>query len=105
MLAERWNGTSWVIQPNPAGANGIVLSAVSCTGAAACTAVGGAGTATLAERWNGSSWVIQHMPTPSGANGSGLSSVSCTAVTACTAVGSYIDSSATSVTLAERYSG
>jgi hypothetical protein len=57
-LAERWNGSSWAIQPtpNPAGATSSVLSGVTCTAATACTAVGDyyntAGTqVTLAERF------------------------------------------------------
>jgi hypothetical protein len=58
-LAERWNGSTWSIQPtpNPAGAPVSLLNGVSCASATACTAVGGYnnGTAgvTLAERWNG----------------------------------------------------
>ncbi len=54
-LAERWNGTSWAIQPtpNPAGATLTVLDGVSCPAAAHCTATGqnfaGTGTTTLAE--------------------------------------------------------
>lgn len=41
-LAEWWNGTSWAIQttPNPTGALGSELSAVSCSSASACIAVG-----------------------------------------------------------------
>src|SRR5919201_345683 len=56
-LAERWNGTSWVIQstPKPSGATASKLFDVSCTSASACTA-GGSG---LAERWNGTSWSLQ----------------------------------------------
>jgi hypothetical protein len=107
-LAERWNGSSWAIQPTPthAGATNIYLRGVSCTAATACTAVGqdysSGYSLTLAERWNGASWVIQ--PTPNPANAlSVLSSVSCTAATACTAVGdSY---SGTYVSLAERWNG
>jgi hypothetical protein len=40
-LAERWNGTRWVITATPAiaGSTGAILSAVSCTAATACTAV------------------------------------------------------------------
>jgi hypothetical protein len=111
-LAERWNGSSWAIQPtpNPAGATQSVLSGVSCTAATACTAVGyyveSDGTpVTLAERWNGSSWAIQPTPNPTGATQSLLSGVSCTAATACTAVGDYLNSSGAFVTLAERWNG
>ena len=58
-LAEQWNGTTWTIQttPNPS-ATYSVLSGVSCTTAAACTAVGdyidALGTdVTLAESYSG----------------------------------------------------
>ena len=42
LLAEAWNGTSWHIQatPSPAGSTGSEFLAVSCSAAAACTAVG-----------------------------------------------------------------
>ena len=41
-LAERWNGTKWVIQnsPNPAHASDSIPRAVSCTSAEVCIAVG-----------------------------------------------------------------
>jgi hypothetical protein len=41
-LAERWNGSSWTVQPTPTPPNATasVLQAVSCTSATACTAVG-----------------------------------------------------------------
>jgi hypothetical protein len=41
-LAERWNGTQWTIQstPNPTGSTSSELSAASCPGPGACTAVG-----------------------------------------------------------------
>lgn len=64
-LAERWNGTSWKIQPTPSSANPedfLLLFSVSCTSATSCTAVGSSGGRPLAERWNGTSWKIQ--PTP-----------------------------------------
>ena len=111
-LAERWNGSSWAIQPtpNPAGATDSRLTGVSCTGATACTAVGDYYNSslsfirTLAERWNGSSWAIQPTPNPTGSTASYLYGVSCTAATACTAVGDYTNSSSNGLTLAERYS-
>jgi hypothetical protein len=37
-LALRWNGTAWVLQRTPG--TGGILSAVSCTSARACSAVG-----------------------------------------------------------------
>ncbi len=109
-LAERWNGTSWTIQPtpNPGGAVSGLFD-VSCASKTACTAVGRftnrADTlVTLAERWNGASWAIQRTPNPSGKNDSGLDSVSCASTNACTAVGRFTNRARTGVTLAERWS-
>jgi hypothetical protein len=110
-LTERWDGNSWTIQttPNPTGASSSRLSAVSCTMATACTAVGnyqtGASTGTLAERWDGTSWTIQTIPNPSG--GGLLNGVSCTSATACTAVGStgFCGFSCPAGTLAEAWDG
>src|SRR5215472_7548938 len=106
LLAEAWNGTKWSIQatPSPAGSTGSEFLAVSCSAAAACTAVGAttisarAGrsasggssvTVSLAERWNGTSWRVQATPNPGRSVGAGLAAVSCSAATACTAAGSY----------------
>jgi hypothetical protein len=108
-LAERWNGRAWTIQrvPSPFGAVGTSLSAVSCTSAAACTAVGYYETSavnfvTLAERWDGAKWVVQPAPNPIG--GGILTGVSCTSATACTAVG-YVHAAPARGTLAERWNG
>jgi len=110
-LAERWEGSRWVVQTTSdvAGATLSSLNGVSCPSAATCTAVGSyAGRSgidvTLAERWseNGGGWVI--MPAPAtGGSGGELSGVSCPTVATCTAVGGYTDSSGTGVTLAERW--
>ncbi len=61
--AETWDGTQWNVRtvPNPSTTN---LTAVSCSSATACTAVGNGGDAlsgfvTLAERWNGTTWTVQ----------------------------------------------
>jgi hypothetical protein len=111
-LAESWNGTSWTIRatPNVAGAHNNYLSAVSCTGAGACTAAGdhaaiGQPELTLAESWDGASWRIQATPSPPGAAVSNLSGVSCPAAGACTAVGTHVTPAATSLTLAEAWDG
>jgi hypothetical protein len=68
-LAEAWNGTKWAIQktPNPSGTAENLLGGVSCTGAAACEAVGSytsSGSKTLAEVWNGTKWAVQATPNP-----------------------------------------
>jgi hypothetical protein len=58
-LAERWNGSTWAVQPtaHPAGSVSTTLNAVDCTSAAQCVAVGGFATSTtgrtLAERYSG----------------------------------------------------
>jgi len=110
-LAERWNGTEWTIQstPNPTGSTVSALQSMSCTSSTACTATGYAnssgGYVTLAERWNGTSWAVQTTPNPSGAKNSYLRSVSCASSTVCTAAGEYVNSSGTTVSLAERWNG
>src|SRR6266567_4135311 len=105
-LAERWNGTSWSIQPpaNSARAGG-VLASVACPTSSGCTAVGASNAGTLAEGWNGTGWSIQPTPTPAGAQSAFLNSVSCTSSSACTAAGAYANSSGTPQTLAEHWDG
>jgi hypothetical protein len=93
-LVEHWNGTSWsiVASPNPFGAASADLSAVSCTNAVNCYAVGFSGdetsTKTLVEHWDGSTWAIQATPNPSGSNDAELLGVSCPGAT-CYAVGGF----------------
>jgi hypothetical protein len=111
VLAERWNGATWSLQPipSPPGSTISSLAAVSCSAVNACTAVG---TFTshgedlpLAERWNGSAWSIQPVPSPT-SEGGDLAGVSCTAASACTAVGEFADQAdAHSFALAERWNG
>ncbi len=95
-LALSWNGSQWSIQssPNPEGKKFSLLNDVSCSAAAACTAVGSAAPAkngemvTLGERWNGSSWSLQSTsnppPPPTAAR---FENVSCASSTSCLAVG------------------
>jgi hypothetical protein len=111
-LAEKWNGSTWVVQTtaNPTGAAGSSLGAVSCPSATACTAVGnwagsGGTQLTLAEKWNGASWLLQTTPNPAGAFGSFLTGVSCTSATACLAVGNSADTAGFQTTLAEIWNG
>jgi hypothetical protein len=89
-VAERWNGTAWILEPSPGSQSpNYFLAAVSCTSASACTAGGNTDTGLLAERWNGTTWTLQSPVTPSGTegNGDGFSGVSCSTPSACTAVG------------------
>ena len=108
-LAERWNGTSWVIQPTPnrSGARTNQLFAVACR-STACTAVGnfangGGAFGTLAERGKRDRWDIQPTAPPAGATNSGLDAVACPTAGSCTAVGYFIDRSGKVLTLAEQY--
>ena len=115
-LAERWDGTSWTVQPTPrlAGATSSLLFDVSCATPRSCTAVGSfvtrsGSSAPLAERWNGTRWSVESTPDPGRANGgrvSYLGGVSCAAPTTCTAVGHSGNTSGTSgTTLTERWNG
>jgi hypothetical protein len=86
-LAERWNGTTWQIQPtpNPAPGNGLGMSlaGVSCVSTLFCEAVGSSSSAAGggAEAWNGTAWALQSVP------GGPLTSVSCTSASFCMAAG------------------
>src|SRR5262249_15611125 len=106
-LAERWNGSTWAIQPtpNPSTAQSFsFLGDISCIAPAACEAVGLSDAGIFAERWNGTSWSVQAVRAPAGAQFAVLPSVSC-AVSSCEAVGLYADSSGAVVTLGERWNG
>jgi hypothetical protein len=111
-LVERWNGTEWTIQtsPNLSGSTVSGLRGVSCTSSTACISTGDAVNSsgayvTLAETWNGSTWTVQTTPNPSGAKNSHLRAVSCASSTVCTATGEYVNSSGTTVSLAEHWNG
>jgi hypothetical protein len=87
VLVEVWNGTRWSIQSTPAVPNG-ALEAVSCSGIAACTAVGRDGTGgALALRWEGAGWHVQPTPDAPGSDNTQLNDVSCPLKRTCTAVG------------------
>jgi hypothetical protein len=105
-LAERWNGTTWAIQPTP-DPTGTKLTGVSCTSARACTAVGSGGSspAGAAERWNGAQWVLQTTPNLGLMAGGTLDAVSCPSVSVCTATGSVDLGGGIPVPLAERWNG
>jgi hypothetical protein len=106
-LAEKWNGTAWVIQepPLPTGAKNGVLNGVSCTSSTACTAAGSVANVPMTEIWNGTAWSPQEPPLPTGTKEGFLAGVSCTSSMACIAVGSFTNSSGKSVPLAESWNG
>jgi hypothetical protein len=109
-LAEKWNGSNWVIQPtpNPSGSDLAVSEAVSCPVTTSCEAVGGYYTEVggtqylLAEGWNGTAWALQS--TPALADGGELNGVSCPSASLCIAVGlAYTSNSGKN--LAEEWNG
>jgi hypothetical protein len=116
-LAQACNGPCqlpvWSIAgtPNPTETLNSDFWGVSCSSAAACTAVGEYEKEkapnvhlTLAESWNGSEWQLQSTPNPGAAKDSTLYRSSCTSALECTAVGYYLNSSGTYFSLAERFS-
>lgn len=111
-LAERWNGSHWMIQSTPSpGVAAAGFFGVSCPTSTDCTAVGSyqavtsGPQVTLAEHWNGTTWTGETTPNPSGSTFTQLSSVSCTSASACIAVGYSEDSTRNQHLLAEGWNG
>ncbi len=113
MAAERWNGTTWVLQTiaSPTSTQQAYLTSISCKATTACTAVGsyaangGGPTTAIAETYSGTTWVRHALAVPSGSTMSALHGVSCSAAAACTAIGYATSSGSASSTLAERWNG
>jgi hypothetical protein len=107
-LSPTWRFT---VTPDPSETVDSYLQGVSCTAAAACTAVGNyvvkgkAGEKVLAERWNGKEWSLQSMVDPGGSESPYASSVSCSTATACMAVGYYANSSGAYFAFTESWNG
>jgi hypothetical protein len=65
-VAESWNGAAWQLSPMPGPPQPqpfVPPAGLSCTGPAACVAVGTDGR-TLAEIWSGAHWRITPTPNP-----------------------------------------
>ena len=90
VLAQRWNGSAWVLVPTP-GVGEAYDNGVSCTSPTNCVAVGARFRSgienTLVERWDGKTWAVVASPNPKDLQ-AGLVDVSCTSPTNCMAVGS-----------------
>ena len=89
-LAERWDGSSWQIQPQSSVITQGLLNAVSCSSANFCVAVGehgSSGQAEFVETWNGSIWQFALGSNFNGATSARLNGVSCTADGSCILVG------------------
>jgi hypothetical protein len=106
-VVERWNGTSWAVEPTVTypGSTTIEprLSGISCATASSCVGVSAYGeqigtgpegpvvvAKPLAVTWNGTSWSMTKLPSPPYSGDTTLSSVSCTSSTSCFAVGMWM---------------
>jgi hypothetical protein len=102
-LAEAWDGAAWTVLTDPDPGKDGSMAGVSCTSAAACTAVGETTAGALAARWNGTTWAIQPTPKPVASE---LAGVSCSSARACTMAGGFVHRvRGDLVTLAERWNG
>jgi hypothetical protein len=111
-IALLWNGSAWVRQPvaNPQAENGSNLSAVDCTSATSCVAVGNyayadIANAVFAEQWNGGGWSLDKQANPGGNDVNIDSGVSCRSVTHCVSVGQWMTVRGASEPLVERSTG
>jgi hypothetical protein len=112
-IAERWNGTTWVVDSPPVGnaSFGDNLNAVSCVGPTSCVAAGNVNldshrdtSNNLIDAWNGSTWVLQNS-NPLADNGAFLYGVSCVANQTCHAVGGFANSANQDITATIHRSG
>jgi hypothetical protein len=107
-LAEHWNGREWSVVATPAVAQS-ALESVACPSVSLCVAVGikpGAESdVPLLDIWNGNRWREGTLEDGRGWVNAGLYSVTCTSTRACIAVGMYQDSSYTTRTLVEGWTG
>jgi len=110
-LAERWDGSAWVIatSPNAVAAQADFLTGVTCVSTSGCYAVGyssitGSDDETLMEQWNGSAWAVITSPNAVGAQANYVYGVTCVSESICWAVG-YAYNGITEQTLTERWNG
>jgi hypothetical protein len=110
-LTERWNGTTWHIEPVPVpdDTREADLWAVSCARPDSCVAVGtfqrfAGGPEALAEAWGGSTWTILPTANVPGTSAN-LLAVSCWIQDECIAVGGRGANSGRGVSLAEKWDG
>jgi hypothetical protein len=106
VLAEGWNGASWVMEPTPGAAADGSLFDVSCPSASGCIAVGVANSgAPLAEMWNGKQWSRLNPVRQPGAINVTLGSISCLSAANCVAVGSYENAAEVFFPLTQTWNG
>jgi hypothetical protein len=112
VLAERWNGVSWGIEPTPNPAATLVfMNGVACATVRECEGVGqyqpsgSSETIGFAEHRSGGGWRPESVPVPTGGINADLNAVSCRHAHDCTAVGYYEKVSGVGLPLAVRQSG
>jgi hypothetical protein len=112
-LAERWNGTNWVVQNAKVPSGSISeFSSVDCSTTQFDTGCNAVGFVTkngislpMAENWNGSTWAVKPTQSPDpNVTRSTFSSVSCSSLITCMGVGFYDTSTGVEAPLGELYS-
>jgi serine protease len=112
-LAERWNGTAWVLQtlPGVSGAAGQFVTGLSCSADGVCMAVGSSyatygGETPTYWMWHGTSWSAPvSTPQPTGSIDTTLDSVSCYGAGDCTVAGNWTTGAHVTLTWAEAWNG
>ena len=85
-LVQHWNGSTWSIAPNSAGAGASALVDVSCAAANRCVAVGSSSDQRLfIEHWDGRKWKVRSAP--GARHQTSVGAVSCATASACVIVG------------------
>jgi hypothetical protein len=104
-LAESWDGKKWAVTSRAGFAGGnSYLTALSCTSAKSCLAVGAShNNASLTATWDGSGWALR--PSPTDGSFSSLNAVSCTSANTCVAVGHYVVSNGPNMVLTASWDG
>jgi erythromycin esterase-like protein len=108
-LLERWDGTTWKVQPSPNPGRFNQLSGVSATSSTNAWAVGfyhngGVPVHTLAEHWNGTAWTVRPSPNP-GSEYNYLDGVAATSSTNAWAVGYFNNFGGLDRTIALHWNG
>ena len=109
-IAEVWTGSAWKVQAPSAGTQILtsgLLSAVSCSSASRCMAVGAGARRPISERWTGSTWAAAPTATVTGTAFASLYQVSCPTATRCIAVGARTNGALGDIgtSLAEEWNG